>query len=113
MEWWGGQFEPGSIDPAHPLVRTVVEAAADAAGTRPRIEGVTYGADMRLLINEAGTPAVLFGPGDVRRSHRPDESVAVDDLVAGGKTLALAALRFCGQQGGAGRTADGATDSRS
>jgi acetylornithine deacetylase len=32
----------------------------------------------------------------VRSSHRPDESVAVVELVAAARVLALTALRFCG-----------------
>jgi len=59
---------------------------------------VTYGADMRLLVNVGQTPTVLFGPGDVRNSHQPDEYVPVDELVTTVRTLALAALRFCGCQ---------------
>jgi acetylornithine deacetylase len=39
---------------------------------------------------------VMFGPGDVRSAHRPDEYVPVADLLAVTRTLALTALRFCG-----------------
>lgn len=96
VEWWGGQFAPASIPADHPLVETVCGAFRDASGGEARVAGMTYGADMRLLVNEGGTPAVLFGPGDVRQAHRPDEYVALADLVAAARTLALAALRFCG-----------------
>lgn len=57
---------------------------------------MTYGADMRLLSNVAGIPTVLYGPGDVRDAHRPNESVAIDDLLAATRVFALTALRFCG-----------------
>jgi acetylornithine deacetylase len=50
---------------------------------------------MRLLVNEAGIPSVLFGPGDVRHAHRPDESVPIDDLLIVTRVIALTALRFC------------------
>ena len=96
VEWWGGQFSPARIPAEHPLVETVGDSFAEAAGTPARVEGMTYGADMRLLVNEGNTPAVLFGPGDVRRSHKPDEFVPLDDLVAVTRTLALTAVRFCG-----------------
>ena len=59
---------------------------------------MTYGADMRLLVNVGDTPTVLFGPGDVRASHRPDEYVPVDHLVAAVRTLAVTAMRFCGYE---------------
>ena len=100
VEWWGGQFPPASIPADHPLVETVHTAFTAASGGPPAVEGMTYGADMRLLVNEGHTPAVLFGPGDVRRAHRPDEFVPIDDLIAVTRTLALTALRFCGCEGG-------------
>ena len=49
-------------------------------GAAPPVEGVTYGADMRLLVNVGRIPTVLFGPGDVRVAHMPDEYVPIDDL---------------------------------
>lgn len=96
LEWWGGQFEPAEVAVEDPIVRTVAEAYREISGTQPRLAGVTYGADMRLLVNEGKIPTVLFGPGDVRQAHRPDEFVPVDQLVTAAQTLALAALRFCG-----------------
>ena len=65
-------------------------------GAAPPVEGVTYGADMRLLVNVGRIPTVLFGPGDVRVAHMPDEYVPIDDLRSAAETLIVAALRFCG-----------------
>jgi len=97
VEWWGGRFEPAGIPTDHPLVMTVADAyGAAAIGDTARLEGMTYGADMRLLVNVGNTPTVMFGPGDVRVSHRPDEYVPIADLKAVTRTLALTALRFCG-----------------
>jgi acetylornithine deacetylase len=96
VEWWGGQFAPARIPADHPLVETVTSAFSAAHGAPARLEGMPYGADMRILVNHGNTPAVLFGPGDVRRSHKPDEYVPVDELLAVTRTLALTALRFCG-----------------
>jgi acetylornithine deacetylase len=96
VEWWGGRFMPARTDPDHPLVQTLRDAARAALGREVPVEGMTYGADMALLVHEGGTPTVLFGPGDVRGAHRPDESVAVDDLVAAARAVAVAVMRFCG-----------------
>lgn len=92
VEWWGAQFAPASIPVDHPLVQCLV----GSRGERSVVAGMPYGSDMRLLVNEGGIPTVLFGPGDVRNAHRPDEFVPVDDLLEVTRTLALAALRFCG-----------------
>ncbi len=97
VEWWGGQFEPARIPPDHPIARAVEDAFCDANGGHTTLEGMTYGSDMRHLVHVAKTPTVLFGPGDVRQAHRPDEFVLVDDLVAATRTLVLTAMRFCGR----------------
>jgi acetylornithine deacetylase len=98
VEWWGGRFEPAAIPADDPIAATVAGAYADVTGATARLEGMTYGADMRLLVNVGDTPTVMFGPGDVRVSHRPDEFVPIADLMAVTQALALAALRFCGYE---------------
>ena len=47
---------------------------------------MTYGADMRLLVNQGNIPTVLFGPGNVRHAHRPHEFVRIDELLTAGRT---------------------------
>ena len=97
VEWWGGQFAPAATDPAHPIVTAARDAFAAVTGAAPEVRGMPYGADMRLLANEGRTPTVLFGPGDVRRAHAPDEHVAISELEAATKVVALTVLRFCGE----------------
>ena len=96
VEWWGSQFHGARTDPADPVVAAVSDAAAAVSGTAPVIRGVRFGADMRLLVNQGHIPTVLFGPGDVREAHRPDESVLLDDLVRATQILAVTSLRYCG-----------------
>ena len=96
VEWWGGRFDPAVTSLDDPIVTVLLGAASDVTGATPAVEGVTYGADMRLLVNAGGIPTVLFGPGDVRVAHMPDEHVPIVDLEAAARTLILSALRFCG-----------------
>lgn len=95
LNWWGGQFEPASIPTNHPIVQTVSSAFKHITKTPAQLEGMPYGADMRLLVNIGQTPTVMFGPGNVRQAHRPDEFVPIDELVTATRTLALTILRFC------------------
>ena len=37
---------------------------------------------------------VAYGPGILELAHQPDEYVAIDDLVASAKVMALATLRL-------------------
>ena len=54
---------------------------------------------MRLLVRQGDTPTVLYGPGDIRRAHAPDEFVPVADLDVATRTLVPMVLRFCGTAG--------------
>jgi len=100
VEWWGGQFEPARVSPDHPLVVAVCGAARSVLGRGPVVAGMPYGADMGLLVNHGSTPTLLFGPGDIRVAHRPDEYVEVGELAAASRALAVAAMRFCGVAAG-------------
>lgn len=100
LEWWGGRFLAARTDPDHPLVTTVRDAAEAVLGRDVPLNGMTYGADMGLLATVAGIPTILFGAGDIRGAHRPDERVPVAALVAMARVLAVATLRFCGVAGG-------------
>ncbi len=95
VEWWGGQFASARVSIDEPVVQILSSAFQAATGSPSRFEGMTYGSDMRILVNQGKTPAVLFGPGDVRQAHRPDEFVPLDDLLTVTRTLALTALKFC------------------
>jgi acetylornithine deacetylase len=107
VEWWGGQFAPAATGPNAGIVRASRAAFEAVTGEPPAVRGMPYGADMRLLINEGGNPTVLFGPGDVRRAHAPDEYVEIDELETVMKVVAVTALRFCGALEGEGRRTEG------
>lgn len=98
VAWWGGQFESAGIDPSHPIVSTTSTAYAQISGNPAIQQGMPYGADMRLLVKYANTPTIMFGPGDVRKAHQPDEYVPLSDLVTVTRTLTLTILRFLGVQ---------------
>lgn len=99
VEWWGAQFAPASIPTDHPIVTTVAGAFEAATGRAARLQGMTYGADMRLLANQGGIPTMMFGPGNIRVAHQPDEYVPVDDLIAAVRTITLTIVRYCGIAG--------------
>jgi len=98
VEWSGYQFDPASIPLDELIIGAVRGAFRDATGREAEMEGMTYASDMRHLVNTGGTPTVIFGPGDVRDAHAPDEHVPVDELVAVARTLVLTILRTCGHE---------------
>lgn len=64
-----------------PLVKQFMACAGQ---TRPA--GVHYFCDAAVL-SRAGTPCVVFGPGDIAQAHTPDEWIALRQLEQGTRTL--------------------------
>ncbi|MFN2315349.1 MAG: ArgE/DapE family deacylase [Gemmatimonadales bacterium] len=100
VEWWGARFEPAAIAADHPLVTMLSSALESVTREVPVIRGMPYGADMHLLVNQGKVPTVLFGPGDVRVAHAPDEFVPIAELEVATRALVVAILRYCGVAGG-------------
>jgi acetylornithine deacetylase len=96
LEWWGGQFHPGATDVDDAIVTTVRAAATEVLGEPPALRGMPYGCDLGLTVNVGGMPTVVFGPGNVRDAHSPDESVPIGDLGQTARVIALTILRICG-----------------
>ncbi|MEP6696533.1 MAG: ArgE/DapE family deacylase [Pseudonocardiales bacterium] len=96
VQWWGGQFAPGAVPEAAEVTRAVSHAHASVHGARPAVQGAPYGSDQRLLTGLGGVPAVIYGPGDARQAHAPDESVAVAELVQVTRTLVQLIATTCG-----------------
>jgi acetylornithine deacetylase len=99
LEWFGGQFAPAEVSADDPICAAVLSAHEAVTGERPPVEGVTYGADMRLFILFADTPCVMYGAGDVSVAHAPDEHVSITDLLTATKTIALLLAGWCGVEG--------------
>ncbi|HSM59221.1 MAG TPA: ArgE/DapE family deacylase [Longimicrobiales bacterium] len=60
------------------VVRGLLDASA-ARGVVPVVEGMTAWVDAAFL-NEAGVPAVCYGPGDIAQAHSADEWISVDEI---------------------------------
>ncbi|MEX2466475.1 MAG: ArgE/DapE family deacylase [Gemmatimonadota bacterium] len=70
---------PGTeVASSHPLVLGLV-AALQASGLDGNIRGMSAWVDAAYL-NQAGIPAVCFGPGSIEQAHTADEWVDVDQI---------------------------------
>ncbi len=96
LEWIGGQFAPAEVPADAPICEAVKRAHEGVTGERPAVEGVTYGADMRLFVRFGGMPCVIYGAGDVSAAHSTDEHISIPDLVTATKTVALLISAWCG-----------------
>ena len=99
LEWFGGQFAPAEVAPDAPICEAVREAHERVTGEKPSVEGVPYGADMRLFIHFGGMPCVMYGAGDVNVAHAPDEHISITDLLTATTTVACLLADWCGVEG--------------
>lgn len=65
-----------ALDPDAPLAGLV----RDLSGRAP-LGAVSYGTEAGLY-QQAGIPAVICGPGDIGRAHKPEEYLTQDELAA-------------------------------
>jgi acetylornithine deacetylase len=95
LEWFGGQFAPAEVPTDAPICKAVKSAHELATGEEPAVEGVPYGADMRLFIRFGEMPCVMYGAGDVNVAHAPDEHVSITELMTATKTIACLLADWC------------------
>jgi len=96
IEITGGRFGSARVASDHPLPVSLAETVEAVTGRRPAMVGEPYGADMRLFIDVAGTPCVIFGPGDVRVAHSADEHVPLAEVEDCAQVLAAWVLHEIG-----------------
>jgi acetylornithine deacetylase len=94
LDWFGGQFDAVEVDPDLPAFAALRSAHTDEFGVTPELDGAPYGSDMRLLVHEAETPAILYGPGDIHQAHATDEWIAVDEIVQAARVVTAAVARY-------------------
>jgi acetylornithine deacetylase len=93
VDWFEGQFRPGETALDAPILDELRSSHRDMLGSESSTHGVSYGSDLRLFTRYASMPAVLYGPGDVRRAHSANESVPLEELVAAAEVLTLLIAR--------------------
>lgn len=78
-----GGWDPYLLPEDEPIVQLALDAGRDVLGRAPTLGAKAACTDASHLVTRAGIPTVLLGPGNERLSHKPDERVAVADLVTG------------------------------
>jgi acetylornithine deacetylase len=96
LTWFGGQFAPAEVELDAPICEAVKKAHERVTGEEPLVEGVPYGADMRLFVCFGEMPCVMYGAGDVNVAHAPDEHISVTELLTAASALACLLDDWCG-----------------
>ena len=69
---------PSDVSPDAPIVKRL-RGALERENVPVRIEGLSAWTDAALL-NEAGIPAICFGPGDIALAHAAEEYIPVEEI---------------------------------
>lgn len=96
ITFFGGQFIAAETPADVPLCEAVRQAHRAVTGKTPKTEAATYGADMRHFIAFGGMPCVMYGAGDIKLAHGPDENLPVEELLTATKTVACLLADWCG-----------------
>jgi len=80
--------EPFETAADAPLAGAMRSAIASVRGTDPGEHGMLAWTDAHNFVDIAGSDTVVFGPGHLRNAHRPDEHVALHDVVECARVLA-------------------------
>ncbi len=92
---------PVQAPPRSPLVAAFSNAIRELRGGDPVLVASPGTYDQKHFALIGGVQhCVAYGPGDLAQAHQPDESCAVDDLVACTQVLALAVLELAGFEAG-------------
>ncbi len=85
----GDGFAAAEIPVDAEIAQVVRQAAQQVTGIPQLPRGAAYGTDARNFINDAGIPAIVFGPGDPAAAHTYDEAVEVRQVVACAQILTI------------------------
>ena len=69
---------PSDVSPDAPIAKRL-RGALERENVPVKIEGLSAWTDAALL-NEAGIPAICFGPGDIALAHAAEEYIPVEEI---------------------------------
>lgn len=89
---------PMETDPGDPLVKAVVSALEEIIGAPPVMTRSRGWTDAAIFNHYGKMATVVYGPGDITRSHTDLEYITVEELSEGYRVFILAAFNYCGMK---------------
>ncbi len=86
---------PLLTSPEDPLVKSLAASMEYVLGRPPGLTKRRGWTDAAILNYYGKIPTAVYGPGDIMRSHTPDEYITIDELAEGFKIYSLLAGNFC------------------
>ena len=73
---------PAETDPRSRIAAAAAKACRRILGVEANVKGFQATCDMSFLVNDAGIPSVILGPGSLEQAHTIDEWVSTRELTA-------------------------------
>jgi acetylornithine deacetylase/succinyl-diaminopimelate desuccinylase family protein len=90
---------PSETHASAAIVSCALKAVGQAGRPQDAVVGFPAGCDMSKLVNNAGIPTVVCGPGGLAQAHAPDEFVPMDEVIAAVRVYELTARNFLERRG--------------
>ncbi len=86
---------PLLTSPEDGLVKSLAASMEHVLGRPPGLTRRRGWTDAAILNYYGKIPTAVYGPGDITRSHTPDEYITIDELAEGFKIYSLLAGNYC------------------
>ncbi|MFD4705733.1 peptidase [Gottfriedia sp. NPDC058432] len=96
VEFFGARWLPGSIDLGHPFMESLKKSYQYVYKNEPIIEASPWGTDGGLFTQIKQIPTIVFGPGETKVAHYPNEYIDLDELFRCAEVIAHTLLDWCG-----------------
>ncbi|MFB7140462.1 peptidase [Gottfriedia sp. NPDC056225] len=96
VEFFGASWLPGSIDLQHPFMESLKKSFQQVYNKEPIIEASPWGTDGGLFTQVKQIPTIVFGPGETKVAHYPNEYIDLDEMFRCAEVIANTLLDWCG-----------------
>lgn len=72
--------EAAEISPKEKIVQIATEETSAVTGLAAKVTGISGTTDARYLINKAGIPSIILGPGPLSQAHKANEHASLTEV---------------------------------
>jgi acetylornithine deacetylase len=95
IEWFGGRWQPGSLETDHPFMKVICESYKNILKEVPVIEASPWGTDGGILSKGGNIPVVVFGPRTTEVAHDANEYIEVQKILQAAKVIVSTMISWC------------------
>jgi len=87
---------PAETLPDLPVVRNFQQAASTVTQRQVEIKPMTFATEACIFVPRLNIPTIVFGPGDPKMAHQPNEYIDIDLMAESARVYAYSALKMLG-----------------